>query len=109
MSQFLQAWELWEEGRCLELLDEAMECPYPVSRVLRCVQVGLLCAQEGSKDRPTMSEVVRLLDGHGLAERWNQWQEMESSDMELGLSLVPAYWIVDSTELLAAIELSGPR
>nr|XP_019709609.1 G-type lectin S-receptor-like serine/threonine-protein kinase LECRK3 isoform X1 [Elaeis guineensis] len=67
MTLLGHAWELWEEGRCLELLDEAMECPYPVSRVLRCVQVGLLCAQEGSKDRPTMAEVVLMLSNEGVA------------------------------------------
>lgn len=51
----------------MELLDEAMESPDPVSRGLRCVQVGLLCAQEGSTDRPTMAEVVLMLSNEDVA------------------------------------------
>ncbi|XP_038981784.1 G-type lectin S-receptor-like serine/threonine-protein kinase LECRK3 isoform X1 [Phoenix dactylifera] len=61
------AWKLWEDGRCLELLDEAMGCSYPTSRVLRCLQVGLLCVQEGRDDRPTMAEVVLMLSNEGVA------------------------------------------
>nr|XP_019709618.1 G-type lectin S-receptor-like serine/threonine-protein kinase LECRK3 isoform X6 [Elaeis guineensis] len=60
------AWKLWEDGRCLELLHEAMECSYPTPRVLRCLQVGLLCVQEGSEDRPTMAEVVLMLSNEGV-------------------------------------------
>ncbi|XP_038982170.1 receptor-like serine/threonine-protein kinase SD1-8 [Phoenix dactylifera] len=55
------AWRLWTEGRCLEILDEAVGCAYPESKVLRCIQVALLCVQEGSEDRPTMAEVVLML------------------------------------------------
>nr|XP_029122481.1 receptor-like serine/threonine-protein kinase SD1-8 [Elaeis guineensis] len=55
------AWRLWTEDRCLEILDEAVGCTYPESKILRCIQVALLCVQEGSEDRPTMAEVVLML------------------------------------------------
>ncbi|XP_073112077.1 receptor-like serine/threonine-protein kinase SD1-8 isoform X5 [Elaeis guineensis] len=61
------AWRLWEEDRCLELLDKAVKCSYPISKVLRCIQIGLLCVQEGSEDRPTMTEVVLMLSNEGVA------------------------------------------
>ncbi|KAG1347248.1 receptor-like serine/threonine-protein kinase SD1-7 [Cocos nucifera] len=60
-------WRLWAEGRCIELLDEVMGCSYPISKLVRCTQVGLLCVQEGSKDRPTMAEVVLMLSNEGMA------------------------------------------
>lgn len=53
----------------MELLDEAMGCSYPISKLLRCIQVGLLCVQDGSRDRPTMAEVVLMLSNEGVALR----------------------------------------
>ncbi|KAG1368224.1 Receptor-like serine/threonine-protein kinase SD1-8 [Cocos nucifera] len=67
MNLIGHAWRLWKEGRCLELLDEAMEYPYPMSKGPRCIQVGLLCVQEKSEDRPTMAEVVLMLSNEGVA------------------------------------------
>ncbi|XP_073107324.1 G-type lectin S-receptor-like serine/threonine-protein kinase At4g27290 [Elaeis guineensis] len=55
------AWRLWIEGRCLEILDESVGCAYPESKILRCIQVAFLCVQEGSENRPTMTEVVLML------------------------------------------------
>ncbi|CAL9778732.1 unnamed protein product [Musa acuminata subsp. burmannicoides] len=60
------AWMLWKQGRCLELLEESIGHSYPVSEVFRCFQVGLLCVQEGSGDRPTMGEVVLMLSSESV-------------------------------------------
>lgn len=49
------------------LLDEAIECSNPISKVLRCLQIGLLCVQEGREDRPTMADVVVMLSNEGVA------------------------------------------
>ena len=61
MSKLLQAWNLWKEGKALELIDSSVGNSYPASEVLRCIQVGLLCVQERAEDRPTMSSVVLML------------------------------------------------
>ncbi|CAL5441331.1 unnamed protein product [Camellia sinensis] len=55
------AWNLWTEGRVSELLDPMMEGSFPMSKVLRCIQVGLLCVQKCPEDRPTMSTVFLML------------------------------------------------
>ncbi|KAL7166773.1 hypothetical protein ACSBR2_037451 [Camellia fascicularis] len=55
------AWNLWTEGRASELLDPLMEGSCPMSKVLRCIQVGLLCVQKCPKDRPMMSSVFLML------------------------------------------------
>ncbi|KAL1826247.1 hypothetical protein ACET3Z_004659 [Daucus carota] len=55
------AWRLYEEERCLELLDEAAMDSYNQSEVFRTVQIGLLCVQPYPEDRPTMSMVVLML------------------------------------------------
>ncbi|XP_042423800.1 G-type lectin S-receptor-like serine/threonine-protein kinase At4g27290 [Zingiber officinale] len=61
-----QAWKLWTEGRCSELLVESSGDSYTMSKALRFFQVGLLCVQEGSEDRPSMSEVVLMLSSNSV-------------------------------------------
>ena len=56
-----QAWMLWREGRSLELLDEALGGSFHHSRVVRCVQVALLCVEAQPRNRPLMSSVVTML------------------------------------------------
>ena len=54
-------WNLWKESRAIEIVDPSIigeACP----EVLKCVHIGLLCVQEYATDRPTMSDVVSMLD-----------------------------------------------
>ncbi|KAF7127660.1 hypothetical protein RHSIM_Rhsim11G0082700 [Rhododendron simsii] len=55
------AWKLWMDGKAFELIDPVMEGSFPMSKVLRCIQIGLLCVQKCPEDRPTMSSVVIML------------------------------------------------
>lgn len=45
----------------MELIDPSMKQVCALE-VLRCVQMGLLCVQQRSEDRPTMSSVLLMLD-----------------------------------------------
>ncbi|KAF2285905.1 hypothetical protein GH714_008856 [Hevea brasiliensis] len=54
------AWKLWMEERSLELVDNMLDS-FATSEVLRCINVGLLCVQQGLEDRPNMSSVVVML------------------------------------------------
>ncbi|XP_050369506.1 G-type lectin S-receptor-like serine/threonine-protein kinase At4g27290 [Argentina anserina] len=55
------AWNLWNEGNLLELLDAQIEKASSVNEVTRCIQVALLCVQQRMDDRPTMSTVLLML------------------------------------------------
>lgn len=55
------AWELWSEGRGLELLDPLLLDSCVEDEVLKCVQIGLLCIQDDPSDRPTMSSIILML------------------------------------------------
>ncbi|KAL4626190.1 hypothetical protein ACB092_05G077700 [Castanea dentata] len=56
------AWQLWNEGRGLELIDPTiLDESCPPLEVLRCIHVGLLCVQDQASDRPTMLDVVTML------------------------------------------------
>ncbi|VVA36967.1 PREDICTED: G-type lectin S-receptor [Prunus dulcis] len=55
------AWELWKEGRGLELMDPTLKDSCTEDQLLRCFHVGLLCVEENAADRPSMSDVVSML------------------------------------------------
>ena len=57
-----QAWKLWTENMVLDLIDQTLHETCNVDQFVKCVNVGLLCVQELPDDRPTMSNVVTMLD-----------------------------------------------
>ncbi|THG17821.1 hypothetical protein TEA_011361 [Camellia sinensis var. sinensis] len=61
LGRNLTAWRLYEEGKSLELIDEALWDSCYQIEMLRSIHVGLLCVQESLKDRPSMSSVVLML------------------------------------------------
>ncbi|RZR95746.1 hypothetical protein BHM03_00024629 [Ensete ventricosum] len=77
---------------------------------LRAVEFGKASNQKGH--RPKMSEVVSMLEGDGLAERWEASQRMEAHKLKVPETFSARYSddISDDSSLLAqAVELSGPR
>ncbi|KAK3000457.1 hypothetical protein RJ639_021058 [Escallonia herrerae] len=56
-----QVWDLWREGRALEVADPSLGESYQAYQVLRCIHIGLLCVQELANDRPSISEVASML------------------------------------------------
>ncbi|KAB2619831.1 receptor-like serine/threonine-protein kinase SD1-8 [Pyrus ussuriensis x Pyrus communis] len=58
------AWELWKEGRGMEVIDESVRETCRLDEVLRCIHIGFLCVQETPTDRPTMSSVIHMLQGN---------------------------------------------
>ncbi|KAM3190468.1 hypothetical protein ACQJBY_068521 [Aegilops geniculata] len=101
---------LLKERRLEMLVDPDLQTNYIDVEVESLIQVALLCTQGSPIERPKMSEVVRMLEGDGLAERWDEWQKVEVSRQEVELgSHRNSEWIVDSTDNLHAVELSGPR
>jgi hypothetical protein len=64
---WLQAWELWREGRSLELMDSTPVESYFVLQILRWIHVNLLCVQEFATNRPTMSDVISMLTNETMS------------------------------------------
>ncbi|XP_042494083.1 probable LRR receptor-like serine/threonine-protein kinase At5g10290 isoform X1 [Macadamia integrifolia] len=74
------------------------------------IQVALLCTQASPENRPTMSEVVRMLEGEGLTERWEEWQQVEVNRRQENERLQMRFdWGEDSIYNPSATELSGGR
>ncbi|KAD7117511.1 hypothetical protein E3N88_04779 [Mikania micrantha] len=55
------AWQLWKEGRPLDLMEQVLLASYEPNELLKCIVIGLLCVQEDPDDRPNMSNVVTML------------------------------------------------
>ncbi|CAL9195584.1 unnamed protein product [Musa hybrid cultivar] len=100
---------LLKEKKLEMLVDPDLQNQYIEAEVESLIQVALLCTQGSPMERPKMSEVVRMLEGDGLTEKWEEWQKVEVVRQE---ELVPRHhneWILDSTDNLHPVELSGPR
>ncbi|KAL9274201.1 Somatic embryogenesis receptor kinase 1-like protein [Drosera capensis] len=101
---------LLKEQKLEMLVDPDLQSNYIEAEVTQLIKVALLCTQGSPNERPKMSDVVRMLEGDGLAERWDEWQKAEILRQEVELAPHPnSDWIVDSTDNLHAVELSGPR
>jgi len=62
------AWQLWNDGRLHELVDPILGGDgFEPAELMRYAQVALLCAQEEPTDRPTMSDVVALLNFESIS------------------------------------------
>ncbi|AES63407.1 BRASSINOSTEROID INSENSITIVE 1-associated receptor kinase 1 isoform X2 [Medicago truncatula] len=68
---------LLKEKKFETLVDAELKGNYDDDEVEQLIQVALLCTQGSPMERPKMSEVVRMLEGDGLAEKWMQWQKEE--------------------------------
>lgn len=64
-----QTWKLHERGMHLELVDKALgPDEYDGEEVKKTIEIALLCTQASAAMRPTMSEVVVLLQSKSLMD-----------------------------------------
>nr|GMD06901.1 G-type lectin S-receptor-like serine/threonine-protein kinase B120 [Ipomoea batatas] len=57
-----KAWEQWDQGKPMNLLDPSIFSSCVPQEVLRCIHIGLLCVQDLAVHRPNMSAVVLFLE-----------------------------------------------
>ncbi|OVA09214.1 Protein kinase domain [Macleaya cordata] len=58
------AWRHFEKGTILEFLDPTLRENCSVSEVMKCIEIGLLCAREDIDERLTMEWIVIELDSY---------------------------------------------
>ncbi|KQJ81936.1 cysteine-rich receptor-like protein kinase 10 isoform X1 [Brachypodium distachyon] len=63
------AWQLWEEGRWIEIVDASLNPKSHSEEIMRCINIALLCVQENAADRPTMLDVVAMLSSKTMILR----------------------------------------
>lgn len=99
--------EVLKEKKLESLVDAELEGNYVATEVEQLIQMALLCTQSSSLERPKMSEVVRMLEGDGLAEKWEEWQKEEKM---LTYPQADINWLIpESNTHIDDDSLSGPR
>ncbi|KAL6969637.1 Protein NSP-INTERACTING KINASE 2 [Sarracenia purpurea var. burkii] len=98
------------------LVDKDLENNYDGMELEEMVQVALSCTQFLPSHRPKMREVVRMLEGDGLAKNWEASRREIRADANRcstanEFSSYDRYSDLtdDSSLLVQAMELSGPR
>jgi len=104
--------KLHQEKQLNMMVDKDLGSNYDRVELEEMVQVALLCTQYHPSHRPRMSEVIRMLEGDGLAEKWEASQNVDTPKSVSSEILPPKYmdFAADESSLgLEAMELSGPR
>lgn len=62
------AWGLYSRGQALDIMDSTLgDLMCPEEQVLRCIHIGLLCAQADPTARPPMSSIFLMLSSNSIA------------------------------------------
>jgi len=106
----MQVKKLQREGQLDSIVDGNLNHNYDSEELEMIMQIALLCTQASPEDRPSMSEVVRVLEGEGLAERWEEWQQVGVTRRQEYERMQRRFdWGEDSVYNQEAIELSAGR
>ncbi|KAI4296577.1 hypothetical protein L6164_036526 [Bauhinia variegata] len=65
LFDFKKAWKLWNEEDIKDLIDPEILDPESENQIVRCLHIGLLCAQELASERPNSAYSVTLSEVHG--------------------------------------------
>ncbi|CAI0421061.1 unnamed protein product [Linum tenue] len=55
------AFELWQDGQGMEMMDACLDDSSSSCKLLACLRIALLCVQDDPVDRPSMLEVASML------------------------------------------------
>ncbi|XP_039164266.1 G-type lectin S-receptor-like serine/threonine-protein kinase At1g11330 [Eucalyptus grandis] len=61
------AYELWKDNKCMDFIDPSLDDSSSSCKLMRCMQVALLCVQAKPGDRPSMLEVSSMLKNESSA------------------------------------------
>ncbi|KAK4487920.1 hypothetical protein RD792_003658 [Penstemon davidsonii] len=103
---------LLNEKKLDAIVDANLQGNYIDDEVEQLIQVAVLCTQGSPSERPKMSMVVRMLEGDGLAEKWDMLQKKEMVRQEFNHTHHHPntdLLIANSTFDIRPDELSGPR
>ncbi|KAD4983216.1 hypothetical protein R6Q59_002892 [Mikania micrantha] len=103
--------KLHQDGKLKLMVDKSLKNSFDASELQEMVQVALLCTQFNPLNRPKMSEVLRMLEGEGLVERWEASENADTPRFRALESFPQRYadCIEESSLVSEAMELSGPR
>ncbi|KAF4386945.1 hypothetical protein F8388_006900 [Cannabis sativa] len=95
LSLVAYAWQLWSEGKGVEFVDEAMGGSYVALEAIRCIHVGLLCVQDHTTDRPSMTDVIFMLSNEtNLVLLLRSQMEVKNKDRIVSVSMFILFYSI---------------
>ncbi|KAF2533406.1 hypothetical protein F2Q70_00030511 [Brassica cretica] len=97
---YVQAFVLQKKGAFSEILDPKLEGVFDVMEAERMIKVSLLCSNKSPTLRPTMSEVVKMLEGETEIEQIISDPGVYGDELrfkrssEIGTSSLPSDYLV---------------
>ncbi|KAL5560728.1 hypothetical protein UlMin_036939 [Ulmus minor] len=67
LSLLEYAYELWKDGKGMEFMDPILNDTLSSCKLMKCMQIALLCVQKNANDRPSMLEVFSMLKNENTA------------------------------------------
>ncbi|KAG7942623.1 hypothetical protein I3843_16G112800 [Carya illinoinensis] len=61
------AYDSWKSGKGKEFMDPSLDDTVSSCKLIRCLQIGLLCVQENAADRPSILEISSMLKSESAA------------------------------------------
>ncbi|KAI4340746.1 hypothetical protein MLD38_025555 [Melastoma candidum] len=107
--------KLHREGKLGQMVDKDLGADFDSIEVEEMVKVSLLCTKFNPLERPRMSEVLRMLEGDGLVEKWEASPGQKTTaetpkDRSCEYPIQKYSDFIDESSLVVeAMELSGPR
>ncbi|KAE8719615.1 Protein NSP-INTERACTING KINASE 3 [Hibiscus syriacus] len=104
--------QLHLEGKLSLLVDKGLKGNFDRIELEEMVKTALLCTQFNPLHRPRMSQVLRMLEGDGLADKWEASQTVEtprSQSCDNPPRQRYSDFVEESSLVVEAMELSGPR
>lgn len=98
-----QAFVLQKKGAFAEILDPKLEGVFNVMEAERMIKVSLLCSSKSPTLRPTMSEVMKMLEGETEIEQTISDPGVYGDELrfkrssEMGTSSLPSNYLVSIT------------
>lgn len=108
-----QAKKLLEQNQLNMFVDPKLRSNYDSAELEEMVQIALLCTMYRPYHRPKMSEIVKMLEGDGVAEKWEAMKNIEEPNPDRSSESVRTGVNYDDDECNSieqqASELSEPR
>ncbi|EXC11825.1 G-type lectin S-receptor-like serine/threonine-protein kinase [Morus notabilis] len=67
LSLLEYAFEMWKEGKGRDFMDDSLDDALSSCKLLKCMQIALLCVQENANERPSMLEVSSMLRNENVS------------------------------------------
>ncbi|KAK3041821.1 hypothetical protein RJ639_000337 [Escallonia herrerae] len=111
LCYFMQVKQLHQDGKLNLMVDKDLKNNFDRVELEEMVQVALLCTKFNPSNRPKMSEILRMLEGDGLAEKWEASQSVDTPRYRTLENNPQRYsdFLEESSHVVEAMELSGPR